>query len=364
MEPIADTFSAPGAPTGSRGSPGMGPETPPPPESKVPGVIFALRLDGSGHASEFGQSGELDEVARAWEQASTSEPVWLHLERNHPQARRWLSEEAGISDAEVEALLQVEPRPRLVQRQERVLLILRGINLNPDATEDPVLALRLLATPSHMVTVRVWRVFSVRDVRVSLLGGEGPTSIGEAITEIVVRMAERIAQEIDELETGTDAVEQSLGVRHSPAQIRGEISSLRRQAILLRRYLAPQQEAIAQLAKNGPAWIDEACKMRLLEVAERLKRDVDTLDQTRDHLSISHDELTNAMHERMNRTTYLLTIVAALFLPLTFITGLLGINVGGIPLAESAYGFWIILLVCLVMSVAMAAGMAWVLKRM
>jgi zinc transporter len=348
----------------SRPKVGHGPETPPLPQSKIPGVIFALRMDGSGHATEFGQSGQIEEVAKAWEHADPAEPVWLHLDRNHPTARTWLSEDAGISDAEVEALLQVEPRPRVVMREDRVLLILRGINLNPEATEDPILALRLLATPSHLVTVRVWRIFSVRDVRVALIGGEGPNTVSEAITEVVVRLAESIASEIEQLESGTDAVEESLSHRHSPAQVRGEIAKLRRQAILLRRYLAPQHDAIAQLARSAPAWFDEPCRQRLAEVAERLKRDVDALDQTRDHLSISHDELTNAMHERMNRTTYLLTIVAALFLPLTFVTGLLGINVGGIPLADDASGFWIILLVCVVLSVAMAAGMAWVLRKL
>lgn len=341
-----------------------GPETPPPPLSTTPGVIFALHMDGHGRGVEFGHSGRIEDIKEAWNNADPQRPVWLHIDRNHPQARQWLTEDSGLSAAEVEALLQVEPRPRLVQRKDSVLMILRGINLNTDATEDPVLALRLLAMPHRLVTVRVWRVMSVRDVRASLLEGDGPTSIAEAITEVIVGIAERIADQIDTLETAADEVETSLDDRDKPSAVRARIADLRREAIRLRRYLSPQAEAVASLARNAPPWIDEPCRQRLAEVSERLRRDLDTLDQARDHLSIAHDELTNTLSERMNRTTYLLTIVAALFLPLGFVTGLLGINVGGIPLAENHSGFWVVLVICLMISTSMGVGLAWLLRRL
>ena len=117
---------------------------------------------------------------------------------------------------------------------------------------------------------------------------------------------------------------------------------MRREAIGLRRHLAPQRDALARLQQEDQPWLDASHRMRLRETADRVLRIVEELDELRERAAIIQDELMNRLSEQMNRTMYVLTVVASILLPLSFITGLLGINVGGIPLAENHLGFAII----------------------
>jgi zinc transporter len=64
-----------------------------------------------------------------------------------------------------------------------------------------------------------------------------------------------------------------------------------------------------------------------------------------DRASITQEELNNKLSEQMNRAIYTLSIVAAIFLPLGLLTGLLGINVGGIPGAENRWAFILVVLI-------------------
>ncbi len=75
---------------------------------------------------------------------------------------------------------------------------------------------------------------------------------------------------------------------------------------------------------------------------------------------MAHEELSGRMAEQMNHTMYILAIVAAIFLPLGLLTGLLGINVGGMPGADDGAAFW---LVCGFL-VLVAIGLVWLFRRM
>jgi zinc transporter len=123
------------------------------------------------------------------------------------------------------------------------------------------------------------------------------------------------------------------------AALRGELWQCRRQAIALRRYIAPQRDAIARMAIERVPWIDALAGQRLREAGDRITRYVEDLDAGRERAAIVQDELTTRLTEQMNRNMYLLSIFAGIFLPLSLIVGLLGINVGGIPGGEWPWAF-------------------------
>jgi zinc transporter len=91
-------------------------------------------------------------------------------------------------------------------------------------------------------------------------------------------------------------------------------------------------------------WLDESNRIRLREVYDMLIRHIEDLDEARDRAAVTQEQLVNSLSEQMNKKMYILSIVAAIFLPLGFLTGLLGINVGGIPGAESKLGFLVFVL--------------------
>ena len=104
----------------------------------------------------------------------------------------------------------------------------------------------------------------------------------------------------------------------------------------------PQRDALTTFEVEGFDWVSREALRQLREAIDRLTRLSEELDAIRDRAQIVHDQVMDARDEQMNTQMFVLTIVSAFFLPIGFITGLLGINVGGVPLADSANGFVII----------------------
>jgi zinc transporter len=146
------------------------------------------------------------------------------------------------------------------------------------------------------------------------------------------------------------------------SSLRFELASLRRQAITLRRYLSPQREALGRLVSEKVEWIDDAHRMRIREITDRLIRDMEDLDAVRERAAVSQEELLSRLSEQLNQRMYVLSIVAAIFLPLGFLTGLLGINVGGMPGSDNPQAFWIfsaLLLIAVVMQLLVFRWKKW-----
>ena len=120
---------------------------------------------------------------------------------------------------------------------------------------------------------------------------------------------------------------------------------------MLRRYLAPQREAMTKLQAENVPWLSDGNRMHLRETTDRVIRYIEDMDSVRDRAAVTQEELVNRLSEQMNTRMYVLSLVAAVFLPLGFLTGLLGINVGGIPGAENQFAFFIFILMLAVVVV-------------
>jgi zinc transporter len=143
-------------------------------------------------------------------------------------------------------------------------------------------------------------------------------------------------------------------------EVRYTLVDLRRVAISLRRYVAPQRDALNRLSQLDEAWLDERVRGRLRETVDHVTRITEQLDEVRERSAVVQDELMNRLSQRMERTMYVLTVVATIMLPLGFLTGLLGINVAGIPGTETSWAFWA---VCGILA-AVAVVEVWVLRRL
>src|SRR5690606_4281447 len=143
-------------------------------------------------------------------------------------------------------------------------------------------------------------------------------------------------------------------------RLRGRVIDVRMKALSLRRYIAPQRDVLTHLRGSDKKWVSARDKRHMQESIDRLTRYVEDLDAVRERSQILKDELTYATSELLNRNSFLLSIVAAIFLQLTFITGLLGMNVAGIPFAQHTDAF---ILICAI-SIAIATIEIWIFKKM
>ena len=313
--------------------------------------LGALACDGAGGARRIS-------LAEAGTRATAPGWQWMHLDHSEPEHREWLMKASGLSPLSCEALLELETRPRFVTEGDHMLVILRGVNLNPGAEPDDMISLRIWVEAYRVITLRHRRLLAVQDVRKSLFAGSGPRSPGELLVSIAGRLVDRQAGVIAAMEDTVDDVE--LQMMSDPGYaLRSKIAEFRRQAIGLRRYIAPQRDVLVRLGQERVSWLDDHLRARQREVAERQVRLVEEVDSARERAGIAQEELNGRLSEQMNRNMYLLSLVAGVFLPLGLLTGLLGINVGGMPGVDSPYAFAI---VCALL-VVMAGAVVWWFRR-
>lgn len=285
------------------------------------GLLYACRLDGRGGAQDLDWAGLV----------SPGEGfVWVHLHLDSERARAWLADESGLPGIVVEALTYEDVRPRCTPLGGGLLVNLRGVNLNPGADPEDMVAVRVYIDKDRAVTVRRRRMMAVQDIRERLAAGRGPRDAGDFLVELAARLVERMGPVIQDLDDAIDEVEEQV-LAGGGAAHRAALWRLRRMAIALRRYIAPQREAMGRLIGERIDWLDMANVQRLREVADRITRYVEDLDSARERAAVVQDELGTRLTEQMNRNMYVLAVIAAIFLPLSLITGLLGVNVAGIP---------------------------------
>jgi zinc transporter len=267
----------------------------------------------------------------------------MHLNYTFPDVQKWLYEKSGVDEVISAALTEEDSRPRCTPFQNGLLLGLRGVNLNPGADPEDMVGIRIWFEKDRIVSTRKRKVLSVSDVEAALEQAKGPESTGDFLVQITGRLMERMRQVIDDIEDAVADLEDQILTAESH-HLRTQLSALRRQAISLRRYLSPQREALSRLLIEKLPWLDEIDRIRLREVSDRLVRYIEDLDEARDRAAVTQEELVNRLSEQMNTKMYILSVAAAIFLPLGFLTGLLGINVGGIPGADSKLGFTLFVL--------------------
>ncbi|MDH3256757.1 MAG: zinc transporter ZntB [Nitrospinota bacterium] len=303
------------------------------------GLIAAYILDGKGRGTEIG-----------WQEIRSWTPergiLWVHLDYTSLEAQQWVTRDAGLEEILSGALLEAETRPRSILNLHGLLLTLRGVNLQPQSNPEDMVAIRLWIEKNRIISTRRRKLLSVNDLRNSLEKGHGPKTSGEFLVDLTERLVERMADVIDQIDDDVDSLQDQVLTMESH-QLRPIIAGCRRQAIGLRRYLGPQREALSKLYNERVAWLEDIDRMHLRETSDRMMRYIEDLDSSRERASVAQEELMSRLSENMEKRMYVLTLVATVFLPLSFLTGLLGINVGGIPGAEDKTAF---LMVCLMLS--------------
>jgi zinc transporter len=301
------------------------------------GLICAYLLDGAGGGKALGW-----EEVKAW--APEQGLLWVHLDYSEPDSQDWVADGSGIDAVTAEALLAEETRPRSEVSPDGVLVFLRGVNLNPGADPEDMVSVRLWLQERRVISLRRRRLLSVDDVRRTLEKGAGPRTAGELLVHIADRMVARVADVIDGIDDSVDELEDQVLTAESHG-LRTQLSNVRRDAIALRRYLAPQREAMQRLTLERVPWLSDLDRVRLREQTDRVMRYVEDLDAARDRAGVTQEELAGKLSEQLNSRMYVLSVIAGIFLPISFVTGLLGVNVGGIPGTEDPWAFSILTLV-------------------
>lgn len=321
-------------------------------------IHHALRLDGP--TQDRALSGDAA-IAQALREPA---PAWLHLRADHANTRAWTAQHLDFLDPQVRsALLAPDTRPRMERIDDGVLLILRGLNDAPDAEPDDMVSLRLWIEPARVISLsrRPLGAIDQLAARISQTDTSGETAAG-----LLHRLLDAVLFPLDAhlrvLEDLADTTEDRVIAGEVPG-LRAQIADQRRDLVDLRRYLGPQRDAIGDLAKADLPWLGRTDRRRLGETRNRATRVVEVLDSLREQLHLQQEDVSSQRAERLNRNLYVLSLVSVVFLPLGFLTGLMGVNLAGMPGASWTGAFWAFVGILSALGLAIAAALLVLFRR-
>jgi len=316
-------------------------------ELNVPDAVFAWVLDGRGGARPLEDDDVIDK----------EHPCWLHLNYTHPDSADWLASTPLLPNNVRDALAGESLRPRVSRMGDGTLITLRCINGSTDERPDQLVAMRVYMDDGLIVSTRQRKVLALDDIVNDLKEGTGPVDCGSWLVDVCDALTDHASEFIEELHDKIIDLEDNLLDQQIPP--RGFLALLRKQLIVMRRYMTPQRDVYARLASERLGWMNDDQRRRMQDIADRLGRGLDEIDSCIARTAVMADEIAQVMQESLARRTYTMSLMAMVFLPSTFLTGLFGVNLGGIPGGEYRYGFTAF---C-VMLVVLIGGVAWWLHR-
>ncbi|WP_174279750.1 CorA family divalent cation transporter [Sphingomonas bacterium] len=270
------------------------------------------------------------------------ELLWVHIDRGAPELKPWLRDALGLSESTIEALTGDARRPRAFREGNAVAAILRGIGTGGAADDGDLTAMQLWADATHVVTLRRHRLLAAGDVLDEVDASDDVTSAGDLVARLLEDTVARIGDVIVDMNDRIDALEAADDDADTPEGRITAIAGLRRRCLAMKRHLSPQQAALIRVGREAPAWFSDDNRAVMRETADLLHRFLEDIDVTMESAVVLQDDLNARTAAQTNRTSYLLSIVAAIFLPLGFVASLFSTNLAGTPGTRDGASFWIL----------------------
>lgn len=309
-------------------------------------LLIGRVLDGMGGGRRISWR-----LAQGWSPAREGQVLWLHIDRTQPGVAEWLETELHMPQSTAELLTSDANRPRAFRDGQTLVATLRGINFNPGAAPEDMISLQLWSDGERVITLRRHPQQTPTDVMDEIDAGRGPRDAGALVTSFAEHLVHRMNRVIVDVNDEIDRLEDADMEGADKEDILSEVAAIRRSSLALQRHMGPQHVALEAISRDAPDWFEPHDRREIAETIALLRRYLDDIDVSKESAVVLMDELRSRALARSEKTNRRLTLVATVFLPLSFLVGLFGINVGGMPFAEIAghpYGFWIITGLCTV----------------
>jgi magnesium transporter len=308
-------------------------------------------------AHQAGNTRRVDRVDPAWLEPGSGTSVWVDINQGTEDELRILTEVFHFHELAVEDALAAIHHPKIESYGDYLYLILHGIDFQAAEhcfqTQDVDFFLgdQYLVTVHPGVTESVGKLTDVcpRNNRVL---GEGAAAL---MHRIIDAMVDSYGPEVEELSDRLDRIEKEVFERPNPRLARG-ILDFKRDIASLRRVVLPQRDVVGRLARREFPLISEPLSYRFRDVHDHLVRLADEAMFFQDRITSLLDAYLSNVSNQLNSVMKVLTVIATIFMPLTVLTGMYGMNVPlpHLPGGESSQ-FWWILLIMLGSSGAMLA---------
>jgi magnesium transporter len=314
------------------------------PEQSAQVAIELIHADAGGVRHDRAASPE--DCLKA---AQTPGLTWINVDGLHdPACVTRLGELFHLHPLVLEDIVHTGQRPKLDELDSALFAVLKMLRYNEDARTIADEQVSFVLMPGVLLTLQEkggGDVFG--EVRKRLVSGtgklarSGPDYLLYALVDAMVDnyfvVLERMGEDIEE-------VEEALLSAPSPRDI-ATIHGLRPRSLFLRRFVWPLREVLARLEKLGPPLVEDATVLYLRDLYDHTIQVMDTVETFRDMLSGMLDLYLSNASLKLNETMKVLTMISTIFIPLSFLASLYGMNFRHMPELETAYGYYVVLAV-------------------
>ena len=316
-------------------------------------MVGAVLLDGQGGAKL------LDETqVNKW--TPKNGILWIHLNLSHPKAVLFLQNDKYLDEWTKDTLINTSgSRPRSLIHKNGLLLVIRTVNLTPRSEPDDMVFLRAFATQDRVITVRIHPAISFKEIMNDFYEHTGPKNTNDLIEMILENTLNSTADTVSDMEEYVDDIEEKIIAHQISPHISDELSELMRRLVIMHRFLTPEREALDALSRHQLPWFNKKTTHLTKDSFHRMQRIIEDITLLKERVRINQDALQMHDVKQSQKNMYMLSVIATIFLPLSFLTGLFGMNVGGIPFSEEPYGLTVT--VCFIVFIGI--GLAYLFKR-
>ncbi len=291
--------------------------------------------------------------------------VWLDLEGEPHQFRAMLASAFGISAIILDVIEEEHERSKLTERHGYYHLVVHGLSFDATSEEAETPKIDIVFGANWLITLHraalPWldalRDATRRDTSDENVMARGVPILLHAVLDTLTDTYFPILDDIDDI---VDDLE-NVTIVDTSNQVQQRIFRLKRTLAQMRRVISPQIEVMNSLITQTGSTIPRESEAYFTDVHDHLVRAFEVIDSYRDLMSGLLEVHLSTVSNRLNQVMKQLTIIATIFMPITFITGVFGQNFGHSPQVEhdNGWNFWIVLLVM----AAMTAGQLWYFRR-
>jgi zinc transporter len=292
-----------------------------------------VQFDGRGGVRKLEEAEEADFVTPAKGFALISG------NSRAPEFKVWLKRELGDFNADL--ITVPSTRSRCTVFEDKALVVLRVARPGADPEDVGRQLLSLWIEKGRVIIASELNIVELLGIGAWQQTHHAPVSPADLVARLALRAADRIEPLIERMGDSLDGIEESLIANRNHGS-RTKLAQLRRTLINMRRLIWPQRDALTTLEIEDLSFFTARDRVRLREAAARTARLGDEMQTLSERAVLVHEQVLDTRAEQMNRTMLLLAAATVVLMPLTVISGVLGMNVSGIPFHDSPYAFWVV----------------------
>jgi len=309
-----------------------------------------------GYRFSAGAPGVAVDLAQAldWLHAGADDGfVWLHFNLTDAAAEAWIKDHLAVVPAFFEALREGSRSTRIEDAHDTLVAVVNDVAFEFAFDPSEIETLWVNVGPRMAISARIHPLRSIDRLRQDVKDGCRFASSVAFLNHLLHDQGDVLVRIVREATLQVDGIEDKLLTGRLQYK-RVDLGKLRRVLVRLQRLLAPEPGALFRLLRLPPPWVTAQALEELRQATEEFTLIIRDVSELQERIKLLQEEIAAQLGEQTNRSLFTLTVVTVLALPINIVAGLLGMNVGGIPLADSPHGF--IVIVAIILTFTALAG--------